>query len=252
MGRVFNDITETIGRTPLVRLNRICSHVDAELLAKLEYFNPMASVKDRIGLSMVVDAEEKGLIDKDTVIIEPTSGNTGISLAFVCAARGYRLVLTMPESMSIERRKLFRLLGAEVVLTPAMDGMKGSIDKAREILETTERGFMPNQFENPSNPDAHALTTAQEIWDDTDGEVDVFVSGIGTGGTLTGVARFLKVRRPSCRILAVEPEDSPVLSGGMPGPHRIQGIGAGFVPDVLDMDLVDEVVRISDEHALET
>ncbi len=252
MARVYNDITETIGRTPLVRLNRICAHLDAELLGKLEYFNPMSSVKDRIGLAMIEDAEKQGLIDRDTVIIEPTSGNTGISLAFVCAARGYRLILTMPESMSVERRKLFRLLGAEVVLTPAMDGMKGSIDKAREILASSDRGFMPNQFDNPINPEAHYRSTAEEIWEDTGGALDLFVAGIGTGGTLTGVARLLRERRPSCRIVAVEPEDSPVLSGGMPGPHRIQGIGAGFVPDVLDMDLVDEVVRISDEHALET
>ncbi|MEG3638582.1 cysteine synthase A [Magnetococcus sp. PR-3] len=252
MGRIYNDITETIGNTPLVRLNRITQGLDAEILVKLEYFNPMASLKDRIGLAMIEDAEAKGQIDKDTLIIEPTSGNTGIALAFVCASRGYQLVLTMPESMSIERRKLFELLGAEVVLTSAMDGMKGAIDKAQEMLSETEKGFMPNQFDNAANPAAHENTTAEEIWQDTDGQLDIFMAGVGTGGSLTGAARSLKKRLPDLRVVAVEPESSPVLSGGMPGPHKIQGIGAGFVPRVLDTQLMDEVLRIGDQEAFET
>ncbi|ABK45902.1 cysteine synthase [Magnetococcus marinus MC-1] len=251
MGRIYNDITETIGNTPLVRLNRISQGLDAEILVKLEYFNPMASLKDRIGLAMIQEAEAKGLITKDTLIIEPTSGNTGIALAFVCAARGYQLVLTMPESMSMERRKLFELLGAQVVLTSAMDGMKGAIDKAQELLAETDKGFMPNQFDNGANPAVHETTTAEEIWRDTDGQLDLFLAGVGTGGCLTGVARTLKKRIPQLRVVAVEPESSPVLSGGMPGPHKIQGIGAGFVPRVLDTQLMDEVVRVGDQEAFE-
>ncbi|MBF0188047.1 MAG: cysteine synthase A [Magnetococcales bacterium] len=252
MANIYKDITETIGNTPLVRLNRVGQDQSMELLAKLEYFNPMASVKDRIGLAMIEAAVKEGKVDHDTRIIEPTSGNTGIALAYVCAARGYRLTLTMPESMSEERRKLFQLLGAEVVLTPAFEGMKGAIERAYELAEKEEKAFIPNQFDNAANPDAHAATTAEEIWKDTDGQVDLLVSGVGTGGTLTGIARVLRERRPGFMAIAVEPESSPVLSGGMPGPHKIQGIGAGFLPDVLDMELVDRVVKVSDEKAIAT
>ncbi|MBF0370082.1 MAG: cysteine synthase A [Magnetococcales bacterium] len=252
MGRILKDITEAIGGTPLVRLNRMATHLDAELLAKLEFMNPLASIKDRIGLAMIEAAEKAGQVDRDTVIIEPTSGNTGIALAFVCAARGYRLILTMPESMSEERRKMFQILGAELVLTPAMEGMRGSINKAYELLEKEKKGFIPNQFDNPANPLAHAQTTAEEIWQDTDGQADVLVAGVGTGGSLTGIAQVLKERIPGFQVVAVEPENSPVLSGGMPGPHRIQGIGAGFVPEVFDRGLVDLVVPVGDERAMET
>ncbi|MBF0622740.1 MAG: cysteine synthase A [Magnetococcales bacterium] len=252
MGRIYKDITETIGSTPLVRLNRLGAEKSAEFLVKLEYFNPMSSVKDRIGLAMIEKAEAAGQIDTDTVIIEPTSGNTGIALAFVCAARGYQLVLTMPESMSIERRKLFQLLGAKVELTPAQTGMRGAIDRANALMKKHKKSFMPNQFENSANPDIHADTTAEEIWADTDGQVDAVVIGVGTGGTLTGIARVLKARNPACRVIAIEPENSPVLSGGMPGPHQIQGIGAGFIPTVLDKDLVDEVVNVGDDRAFTT
>lgn len=252
MGKIYRDITETIGRTPLVRINRLTIGLKAEVLAKLEYFNPMSSVKDRIGLAMIQAAEEAGLIDKDTLIIEPTSGNTGIALAFVCAARGYRLILTMPESMSVERRKLFQLLGAELVLTSAVDGMKGAIDKALELQRKSRKAFIPNQFNNLANPKIHSETTAVEILEDTDHQVDIVVTGVGTGGTLTGIAQVLKQEVPGSRIVAVEPESSPVLSGGMPGPHRIQGIGAGFIPQVLDMKLVDEVITIADEVAFST
>jgi len=248
---IYGDITETVGNTPLVYLNKMVGS-GAKVAIKLESFNPLASVKDRIGVSMIRDAEGKGMIGPDTVIVEPTSGNTGIALAFVCAARGYKLVLTMPESMSVERRKLLAFLGAEVVLTPAREGMKGAIEKAREIVESTRNAFMPQQFVNPANPEIHRLTTAEEIWRDTDGGVDVFVAGVGTGGTVTGVGEVLKRRNPAVKIVAVEPEDSPVLGGGEPGPHKIQGIGAGFVPDVLNTDVIDEVVAVSNHDAMVT
>jgi len=248
---IYGDITETVGNTPLVYLNNMVGN-EAKVAIKLESFNPLASVKDRIGVSMIRDAEQKGMIGPDTVIVEPTSGNTGIALAFVCAARGYKLVLTMPESMSVERRKLLAFLGAEVVLTPAREGMKGAIEKAREIAESTRNAFMPQQFNNPANPEIHRRTTAEEIWRDTDGGVEIFVAGVGTGGTVTGVGEVLKRRNPAVKIVAVEPEDSPVLSGGEPGPHKIQGIGAGFVPDVLNTDVIDEVVTVSNHDAMIT
>jgi len=246
---IARDSTELIGNTPLVRLNRITKGVGAEVVAKLESFNPIGSVKDRIGVSMIVGAEEEGLINKDTVIIEPTSGNTGIALAFVCAARGYRLILTMPDTMSVERRKLLAIFGAELVLTPGAEGMPGAVRKAEELVANTPNSFIPQQFKNLSNPEIHRLTTAEEIWRDTDGRVDILVSGVGTGGTITGVAEAIKVRKPEFRAIAVEPIDSPVLSGGKPGPHKIQGIGAGFVPQVLRTDLVDEIVKVANEDA---
>ncbi|MBF0143030.1 MAG: cysteine synthase A [Magnetococcales bacterium] len=249
---IHNDITGTIGGTPLVRINRMVTEGNAEVLAKLEFFNPMSSVKDRIGLAMIEAAERDGLLDAETVIIEPTSGNTGIALAFVCAARGLRLILTMPESMSIERRKMFQLLGAEVVLTPAGEGMKGAIDMAYELRDTVGKSFIPNQFENPANPEIHARTTAREILADCEGRLDALVAGVGTGGTITGIGRLLKAELPAVELIAIEPETSPVLSGGMPGPHRIQGIGAGFIPKVLDRSLIDTIVRMSDTRALET
>jgi len=252
VARVYNDITETVGRTPLVRLNRIATGARAKVLAKLESFNPLGSIKDRIGVSMIRDAEEKGLIGKDTTIVEPTSGNTGVGLAFVCAARGYRLILTMPDTMSMERRQLLRVLGAELVLTPGSQGMAGAVARAEGLVEGTPSAFMPQQFKNPANPAIHRQTTAEEIWQDTDGEVDVLVAGVGTGGTITGIAEAIKERKPQFRAVAVEPADSPVLSGGEAGPHRIQGIGAGFVPDVLRTDLIDEVVRVTNEDAGET
>jgi len=252
MARIYNDITETVGRTPLVRLNRIATGARAEVLAKLESFNPLASVKDRIGVSMIRDAEEKGLIGKDTTIVEPTSGNTGVGLAFVCAARGYRLILTMPDTMSMERRQLLRVLGAELVLTPGSEGMAGAVARAEELVEETPAAFMPQQFKNPANPAIHRQSTAEEIWQDTDGQVDVVVAGVGTGGTITGIAEAIKERKPEFRAVAVEPADSPVLSGGEAGPHKIQGIGAGFVPDVLRADLIDEVVRVTNEDAGQT
>ncbi|MDR3407905.1 MAG: cysteine synthase A [Methylovirgula sp.] len=254
-GRIYNSITETVGDTPLVRLDKIAKEkgVKANLLAKLEFFNPVGSVKDRIGLAMIEAAEAAGKISPDrTVLIEPTSGNTGIALAFVAAAKGYRLILVMPESMSIERRKMLALLGAELVLTPAPQGMKGAIAKAQEIANATPGAFTPQQFENPANPEIHRLTTAEEIWNDTHGEVDVFVSAVGTGGTLTGVAQVLKARKPGVRVVAVEPEDSAVLSGGQPGPHKIQGIGAGFIPPILDRGLIDEVVTVGNQTAFDT
>jgi cysteine synthase A len=250
--RIFNDVTELIGSTPLVRLRKMAFGLPAVVLAKLEYFNPGGSVKDRIAYNMIREAEEKGLITKDTLIIEPTSGNTGIGLAMVCAARGYRLVLTMPETMSVERRRLLSAYGAEVVLTPGNEGMAGAVRKARELAASHPNAFMPQQFANPANPAAHRATTAEEIWRDTGGEVDFFVAGVGTGGTITGVVSVLKARRPSLRAVAVEPAASPVLSGGQPGPHKIQGIGAGFVPEVIDMSLLDEIIKVTDEDALNT
>lgn len=256
-GRIYNDITETIGGTPLVRINRIIPQSGAVVAAKCEFFNPLSSVKDRIGVAMIEAGEKAGKIKADTVIIEPTSGNTGIALAFVAAAKGYKLILTMPESMSLERRKLLKALGAELVLTPAADGMKGAIAKANEILANTPNGFIPQQFENPSNPEIHKKTTAEEIWADTDGKVDYLVAGIGTGGTLTGVAEVIKPRRPSFKAVAVEPVASPVITQTRngeqvkPGRHKIQGIGAGFVPANLHMDCVDEVIQVTDDEAIE-
>ncbi len=253
-GRIYEDITRTIGATPLVRLNRLPKEREAgaEVLAKLEFFNPLSSVKDRIGVSMIEALEREGRIGPDTVLVEPTSGNTGIGLAFVCAARGIPLVLVMPESMSVERRKMFRLLGAKLELTEAAKGMKGAIERAREIVETTPGAIMPQQFENPANPEIHRRTTAEEIWEDTGGRLDAVVCGVGTGGTITGVGQVLKERDPNIRMIAVEPEESPVLSGGEPGPHRIQGIGAGFVPDILDTSVIDEVMRIDSDTAFAT
>jgi len=238
-----------VGGTPLVRLTRLADDLQAELVAKLESFNPLSSVKDRIGKAMIDDAEKKGLVKKDTVIIEPTSGNTGIALAFVCASRGYRLVLTMPETMTIERRQLLAAFGAELVLTPGAEGMKGAIRKAEELAGQNPNAFMPQQFKNPANPRIHRETTAEEIWKGTDGKVDILISGVGTGGTITGVSQVIKERKPGFKAVAVEPAKSPVLSGGKPGPHRIQGIGAGFIPDVLDMKLVDEIITVQEEDA---
>lgn len=252
MIKIHENIISTIGNTPLVRLNSITRGSKARILVKLESFNPLSSVKDRIGFSMIEAAEKENLINKDTVIIEPTSGNTGISLAFVCAAKSYRLILTMPESMSIERRKLLIRLGAELVLTPAEKGMKGAIEKAQELKNENQNSFIPQQFKNPANPEIHRVTTAEEIWNDTDGEVDILVSGVGTGGTITGVSEVIKKRKPAFRAIAVEPRDSPVISGGEPGPHRIQGIGAGFIPEVLNTGIIDEIIQVSNEDAIET
>jgi cysteine synthase len=254
-GQVYASITDTIGDTPLVRIDRIAKEkgVVAHLLAKLEFFNPLSSVKDRIGVSMIDALEAQGLITPGRgVLVEPTSGNTGIALAFVAAARSYRLILVMPESMSVERRKMLALLGAELVLTPAAQGMKGAIAKANEIIAATPGAVMPQQFENPANPEIHRRTTAEEIWNDTNGEVDIVVSGVGTGGTITGVGEVLKARKPSVRMVAVEPEDSPVLSGGAPGPHKIQGIGAGFVPAILDRGVIDEIVVVGNQTSFDT
>jgi len=248
MGRIYDDITKTTGNTPLVRLSRVNPY-EAEILAKLESFNPLSSVKDRIGVAMLDDAQEKGLIKEGATIVEPTSGNTGIALAFVAAARSYKLILTMPDTMSVERQKLLKLLGAKIVLTPGADGMKGAVEKAEDILKNTPGAFMPQQFKNPANPKIHKETTAQEILKDTDKRVDFFVVGIGTGGTLTGVASVLKKESASVKIVAVEPYDSPVLSGGKPGPHKIQGIGAGFIPDVLESDFIDEIIKVKNEDA---
>ena len=252
-GQIFNSITDTIGDTPLVRLNRLpqARGVKANILAKLEFFNPIGSVKDRIGVSMIDAAEAAGALDKDTVLVEPTSGNTGIALAFVAAARGYRLILVMPESMSIERRKMLALLGAELVLTDPAKGMRGAVAKAEEIVDGLPKAIMPQQFKNLANPEIHRSTTAEEIWNDTGGAIEAFVSGVGTGGTITGVGQVLKPRKPSLKIIAVEPEDSPVLSGGQPGPHKIQGIGAGFVPEVLDRSVVDEVITVGNQTAFD-
>ena len=253
-GRIYNSITETIGDTPIVRLDKLAKKhgVHANILAKLEFFNPISSVKDRIGVSMIEALEQAGKIGPDTVLIEPTSGNTGIALAFVAAARGYRLILVMPESMSVERRKMLALLGAELVLTEAPRGMKGAIAKAEELKAATPGAIIPQQFENPANPAIHRRTTAEEIWNDTDGKIDVFVSGVGTGGTLTGAGGVLKSKNPALKIVAVEPADSPVLSGGQPGPHKIQGIGAGFIPTILDTSLIDEIVKVSNDLAIAT
>lgn len=250
---LVNDVTHSIGRTPLVRLNKLTQGLEAEIYAKCEFFNPMSSVKDRIGVAMINAAERDGLLPPDGVVIEPTSGNTGVGLAFVCAARNYRLVLTMPETMSMERRILFRMLGAEIVLTPGPKGMNGAIAKAEQLVTRHgARGFMPQQFNNPANPEVHRQTTAEEIWADTQGEVDVLVAGVGTGGTITGVAEVIKARRPSFQAIAVEPAASPVLSGGQPGPHKIQGIGAGFIPNNLNVSILDEVIQVSNEDAFET
>ena len=253
-GHIYDSIVETIGNTPLVRIHRLAEAegCKADVLAKLEFFNPLASVKDRIGVSMIQALEAAGRIGPDTVLVEPTSGNTGIGLAFVCAAKGYRLILIMPDSMSIERRRMLKLLGAELELTPAEKGMNGSIAKAKEILSQNPNAIMPQQFENPANPAIHRVTTAEEIWADTAGKVDMVVSGVGTGGTITGIGQVLKARKPGLKMIAVEPEDSPVLSGGLPGRHPIQGIGAGFVPAILDTKLIDEIVTIGNETAFET
>jgi len=254
-GKIYDSVLDTVGATPLVRLQRLAADagVKAQIVGKLEFFNPLASVKDRIGKAMIEAAEAAGTIQPGrTTLVEPTSGNTGIALAFVAAAKGYKLILTMPESMSVERRKMLKLLGAELVLTPASEGMKGAIRKAEEILAADPNAFLLQQFKNTANPAVHRATTAEEIWVDTDGAADFLISGVGTGGTLTGVGEVLKERKPGFRVVAVEPEDSPVLSGGMPGPHKIQGIGAGFVPDILKRDLIDEVVRISNQRAFET
>jgi len=249
MARIFSDITKTVGNTPLVRINRLTRGLKATVLVKLESFNPLSSVKDRIGVAMIEAAERDGLLKKNSVIIEPTSGNTGIALAFVCAARGYRLILTMPETMSLERRQLLQILGAELVLTEGARGMKGAVDKAYELAKITAHSFIPQQFENPANPQMHRVTTAEEIWRDTDGQVDYFISGIGTGGTVTGVGEILKAKKPSVRVIGLEPEASPVLSGGKPGPHKIQGIGAGFVPEVLNRGIIDEIIQVRHEDA---
>ncbi len=253
-GRVYDSILDTIGATPLVRIHRLAQQagVKADILGKCEFFNPLGSVKDRIGVSMIAAAEASGRIKPGTVVVEPTSGNTGIALAFVCAAKGYKLILTMPDSMSVERRKMLQLLGAQLELTPAAQGMRGAIAKAEEIARSLPDAFIPQQFQNPANPEIHRRTTAEEIWKDTGGKVDVIVSGVGTGGTLTGVGTVLKQRKPGLKMVAVEPEDSAVLSGGTPGPHRIQGLGAGFVPEILDTKLIDEVIRIGNDTAFQT
>ena len=252
MSRIFSDVTATIGGTPLVRLNRMAGGLPAAVLAKLEFRNPVGSVKDRIGLAMIEAAERQGLIQGDTLIVEPTSGNTGIALAFVCAAKKYRLTLTMPETMSVERRKLLKHLGAQLILTPGTEGMKGAIKRAQEILAENPKAYMPNQFGNPANPEIHRRTTAEEIWRDTAGEADILVAGVGTGGTITGVSEVIKSRKPSFRTVAVEPAASPVLSGGKPGPHKIQGIGAGFVPEVLNRSIIDEIITVTNDEAFET
>ncbi|MBU0545176.1 MAG: cysteine synthase A [Proteobacteria bacterium] len=250
--KLFESISMTIGSTPLVRLNKVATGLDADIFAKLEFFNPLGSVKDRIAASMIEAAEAEGLIDSNTLIVEPTSGNTGIALAFICAEKGYRVCLTMPETMSIERRKLLKHLGAELVLTPGAAGMRGAIEKAKEILMSDKKAFMPDQFNNPANPKIHRETTALEIWKDTGGKVDILVAGVGTGGTITGVAQVIKAKNSSFKAIAVEPADSQVLSGGKPGPHKIQGIGAGFIPGVLDRSIIDEIITVSNDNAFET
>jgi cysteine synthase A len=250
--KILSSIINTIGSTPLVRLKKLVEGLEAEMLAKLEFFNPLGSVKDRIGLSMIKAAEDRGLINPQTLIVEPTSGNTGIALAFICAVKGYRLCLTMPDTMSIERRKLLKHLGADLLLTPGKKGMKGAIEMAEDILSSEKNTFMPNQFKNPANPKVHRETTAEEIWQATEGKVDILVSGVGTGGTITGVTQTIKMRRSTFKAVAVEPADSPVLSGGTAGPHKIQGIGAGFIPDVLDQSIIDEVITVTNRDAFET
>jgi cysteine synthase A len=252
MAKIFNNLTDLIGGTPLLRLNRVAKGLEADVLVKLESFNPGGSVKDRIGFSMIKDAEERGLLNQDSVIIEPTSGNTGIALAFVAAARGYRLILTMPDTMSVERRNLLKAYGAELVLTPGGKGMKGAIEAAEELAAKTPNSFVPHQFQNPANPEIHRATTAEEIWNDTDGKVDFVVGGVGTGGTITGVGEVIKKRKTGFNVVAVEPFDSPVLSGGTPGPHKIQGIGAGFVPQVLNTDIIDEIYKVKNDEAFST
>ena len=252
MAKIFNTLTDLIGGTPLLQLHRLAGGIDARVVAKLEAFNPGGSVKDRIGFAMVKDAEERGLLNSDSVIIEPTSGNTGIALAFVAAARGYRLILTMPDTMSVERRNLLKAYGAELVLTPGAKGMNGAIEAAVELAARTPNSFVPQQFKNPANPEIHRATTAEEIWNDTDGAVDIVIAGVGTGGTITGIGEVLKKRKPGLKIIAVEPFDSPVLSGGKAGPHKIQGIGAGFVPDVLNTGVIDEIVKVQNAEAFET
>jgi len=249
MSKILADITKTVGKTPLVRINRITKGLRAEIIVKIESFNPLSSVKDRIGVAMIEAAEKAGRLKKDSVIIEPTSGNTGIALAFVCAAKGYHLILAMPDTMSMERRQLLSILGAELVLTEGAKGMKGAIEKAEELAASYKTSFMPQQFQNSANPEIHRRTTAEEIWQDTDGKVDYFIAGVGTGGTITGTGEILKKRKPSVKIIAVEPEDSPVLSGGKPGPHKIQGIGAGFIPQVLNKNVIDEIIRVDHENA---
>lgn len=249
MGKIFSDITKTVGNTPLVKLNRIGEGLGVTILAKLESFNPLSSVKDRIGTAMIEDAEKRGVLKKNTTIIEPTSGNTGIALAFVAAAKGYKLILTMPDTMSIERRQLLAIFGAQLVLTPGAEGMKGAVKKAEELVKEIPDAIILQQFNNPANPEIHRKTTAEEIWNDTDGKVDILISGVGTGGTITGVAEVIKKRKPSFKAIAVEPDASPVLSGGAPGPHKIQGIGAGFIPQVLNRQVIDEVIRVTNDNS---
>ena len=250
--RIADDVTQLVGNTPLVRINKLSKGLDATIVAKLEYFNPCGSVKDRIGVSMIEAAEKAGIVNKDSILVEPTSGNTGIALAFVCSVKGYKLILTMPETMSAERKAMLRAFGAELILTPGEQGMKGAIDKADEIIQTNPKTVMLQQFKNASNPDAHRRTTAEEIWQDTDGLVDAIVAGVGTGGTITGVSEAIKAKKPSFKAIAVEPETSPVLSGGQPGAHKIQGIGAGFVPEVLNRRMIDRIVKVTNENAFDT